>query len=135
MTWRPNSIDFQSVEETTRDQNTPLQTPTSQQQHLMDVYDVPTYVGGTTSGAIPFVDFGNQFVVSGAGYIPQILGGQTQQDIANKLGNASDATTQQIVGNANWLTAAICKTINNQPGSVCTTGAIPGIEAQLPKSQ
>ncbi len=134
-TYTSKYIDFQSVEETTRDQNTTLQTPTDQQNKLLSTYDVPQYVGGTTSGAIPFVNFGNQYVVSGAGFSPQILSGQTQQDIANKLNNASDPTTQQIVGNANYLTATICKLTNNQPGSVCTTGPIPGIEAQLPKSQ
>ena len=134
-TYTSKYIVFQSVEGTTRDQNTTLQTPTAEQQKLMDTYNVPQYIGGTTAGAIPFIDFGNQYAVSGAGFVPQILGGQTQQDIASKLSNATDAGTQQIVGNANYLTAAICKLTNNQPGSVCTTGPIPGIEAQLPKSQ
>lgn len=128
-------IDFQSVEETTRDQNTTLQTPTTQQNNLLTTYDVPQYIGGTTSGAIPFVDFGNQYAVSGAGFSPQILSGQTQQDIANKLKTETDPTTQQIVGNANWITTTVCKLTNNQPGNVCTTGPIPGIEAQLPKGQ
>lgn len=127
-------IDFQPVEMETRDQNTTLQTPTDQQSKLLSTYDVPTYVGGSDSGAIPFIDFGNQYAISGAGFVPQILGGQTQQDIASKLSNASDTATQEIVGNANYLTAAICKLTNNQPGNVCTAAPIPQIEAQLPKS-
>ena len=133
-TYTSTYLEFQSVEETTRDQNTTLQTPTAEQNKLLQTYDTQQYVGNLANG-IPFINFGNQYVVVSSGYSPQLLGGQTQQDIAGKLSNASDPVTQAIVGNANWLTAAICKLTNNQPGSVCTTGPIPGIEAQLPKGQ
>lgn len=127
-------LDFQAVEETTRDPNTPLQTLTAQQSKLLQTYDTQQYVGNLANG-IPFIDFGNQYVVVSSGYSPQTLSGLTQQDIASKLSNPSDPVTRQIVGNANYLTAAICKLTNNQPGNVCTAGPIPQIEAQLPKGQ
>jgi hypothetical protein len=39
--------------------------------------------------------------------------------------------TLAIVGNANWLTAAICLADHNQPSSVCGSAAIQGIETVL----
>ncbi|MGH2517081.1 MAG: DUF929 family protein [Ktedonobacterales bacterium] len=128
-------LDFQSVELTGQDQNATLQTPTNAQQNLMSIYDSSQYVGSGLAGGIPFIDFGNQYVVVSSGFSPQLLSGQTQQGIASRLSNANDPITQAIVGNANWLTAAICKLTNNQPGSICTAGPIPQIEAQLPKER
>lgn len=127
-------IDFQSVEETTRDQ-TALQSPTDQQQKLLTTYDTSQYVGSNLANGIPFIDFGNQYVQVSSGYSPQVLTGLTQQDIASKLSNPNDPVTQQIVGEANYLTAAICKLTNNQPGNVCTAAPMPQVVAQLPKGQ
>lgn len=132
-------LDFVSVEETTRDRNTPLQTPTAQQQSLFARYDAPPYT--TTAGGIPFIDLANQYLVIGPGYSPQVLragpspsdSALSQQQIASKLSNANDPVTQAIVGNANYLTAALCALTNNQPANVCTAGPIPHIEQQLPK--
>jgi thiol-disulfide isomerase/thioredoxin len=126
-------IDFVSVEQTTRDPNTPLQTPTAQEQQLLAEYDAPPYT--QNAGGIPFLDIANQYVASGAGYSPQLLAGLSQQDVAARLRNPNDPVTQAIVGNANYLTAAICRITNNQPGNVCTAGPIPQIEQQLPKGQ
>ena len=41
---------------------------------------------------------------------------------------------QEIIGNANWLTAGICKVTGGQPGSVCTGAPISTLEAQLGSS-
>lgn len=132
-------LDFVPVEETTRDPNTPLQTPTAQQQSLFALYGAPPY--STTTGGIPFIDLANQYLVFGPGYSPQLLrvgpnpsdAPLSQQQIASKLSNANDPVTQAIVGNANYLTAALCALTNNQPVNVCTVGPIPQIEQQLPK--
>ena len=35
------------------------------------------------------------------------------------------------MGNANYLTAAICYATGNEPVSVCTSGSIPSIETSL----
>ncbi|GAC1450349.1 MAG: hypothetical protein PVSMB4_09180 [Ktedonobacterales bacterium] len=134
-------LDFVAVEETTRDPNTPLQTPTAQQQTLFTQYDAPPYT--TTAGGIPFMDLANRYLAIGPGYSPQALragssptdAALSQQQIASKLSNANDPVTQAIVGNANYLTAALCTVTNNQPADVCTTGPIPRIQQQLPKGR
>jgi len=130
-TYTSKYIDFQPVEETTRDSSQILQTPTSAQQHLIDTYDTPQYVGGSTSGGIPFVDFGNKYLSLGPGYDPQLLSGLTHEQIAAKLSNPNDPVTLAIVGNANYLTATICTLTNNQPSSVCTSPTIKQIEATV----
>src|SRR5450755_902816 len=47
---------------------TTLQTPTSAQQALLAKYDAPPYVSSADQGAIPFIDFGNKYMLSGASY-------------------------------------------------------------------
>jgi Domain of unknown function (DUF929) len=132
-TYTSQYIDFASVEETTQDQNTTLQTPTAAQQQLLSTYDAPPYVNSQDAGAIPFVDVGNQYVLSGASYSPQVLQGWTHEQIAAKLSNPADAVTKGIVGTANYMTAAICVQTQNKPASVCSDKTIQSIEQQLPK--
>ena len=55
-----------------------------------------------------------------------MLAGKTQQQIADALKNPADPMAQAIDGAANAITAAICKTTNNQPSAVC---AAPGVTA------
>src|SRR5262249_23072728 len=47
-----------------------LQTPTAEQQNLLDTYDVPPYT--TQAGSIPFIDIADQYIISGASYSPQV---------------------------------------------------------------
>jgi hypothetical protein len=124
-------VDFVPVEEQNQDQSVILQTPTVEQQHLLDVYDAAPYA--TTSGAIPFVDVGGQYVLSGAGYSPTLLQGWSRDQIATKLANPGDSVTKSIVGQANYITAAICTQTQNKPANVCSDTAIQSIEQQLPK--
>ena len=130
-TYTSQYIDFQPVEETTRDSNQILDKPTSQQQKLIDTYDTPQYIGGSTAGGIPFMDFANKYLSVGPGYNPQLLSGLTHAQIASKLSNPNDPVTLAIVGNANYLTAAICDVTNNQPQDVCSTPTIQQIEKQI----
>ena len=131
-TYTSQYIDFVPVEETGQDQNTILQTPTDAQQNLLNTYDSSQYVGNQ-AGGIPFIDYGNRFISVSSGYSPQLLTGQSWQDIANALSNANNVETQNIVGNANYMTAAICTLTNNQPASVCAAAPIPTIEQQIQK--
>lgn len=126
-------VEFTPVETTTRDPNTPLQTPTAEQEKLLATYDAPPYTDAQSAGAIPFVDIGGTYVLSGAGYSPQVLQGLTRDQIAAKLSNPSDPVTQAIVGHANYLTAAICVATQNKPAEVCSESTIQAIEQQLPK--
>ena len=54
--------------------------------------------------------------VTGPSYVPGVLAGLNQQEIAAKLSNPTDPVTQRIVGTANYLTASICAVTGNQPG-------------------
>ncbi len=140
-TFTSQFIDFQAVETTTNQPDglggyKALQTPTADQQQIFDTYDASPYT--SSKGGIPFMSIGNQYLVIGTGFSPAVLQGQSWQDIASALSNANSPMTQYIVGNANYLTAAICETTNNQPASACGTQTIKDIQtqlAQMPKGQ
>jgi thiol-disulfide isomerase/thioredoxin len=82
-------------------------------------YDSPPFVSQANAGAIPFYDFGNKVLVSGASYSPQVLQGLSASQIASALSKPSNPVAQAVVGTANYLTAAICRLTNNQPARVC----------------
>jgi thiol-disulfide isomerase/thioredoxin len=111
---------------------TTLQTPTTEQQNLLNTYDVPPYT--TQAGSIPFIDIANQYIISGASYNPQDLQSLQWQDIANKLSDPTSTVGKDILGTANYITAGICMTTHQQPGSVCNTDTIQKIEQSLSKS-
>ena len=130
-------IYFDSVEQTTNQPDgaggyTALQTPTAEQQNLIQTYDGPPYL--SSAGSIPFIDIANQYAMQGANYSPQVLANLSMEDIANKLSDPSSDVTKGIVGSANYLTAAICMTTNEQPASVCSAAPIPQIEKTLGKT-
>jgi hypothetical protein len=109
---------------------TALQTPTAQQQALLSKYDAPPYVAQASQGAIPFVDFGNKYMISGASYSPQLLAGKTWSQIASALKDPSSPIAKAVDGTANYLTAAVCKLTNNQPAAACTP-VVKGLEAKI----
>ena len=102
---------------------TTLQTPTAAQQALVTKYD-------GSSGAIPFIDFGNKYVISGVSYDPGVLDGLSWATIATDLSNPNSTVAQAVDGTANYITAAICKMTGNQPASACTT-AVQSLESQI----
>jgi hypothetical protein len=109
---------------------TNLETPTKAQQALLNKYDVPPYVPSGSQGAIPFVDFGNKYLIAGASYNPQVLAGLSWATIASDLKNPDSKVAKSIGGTANYMTAAICKLTNNQPASACTA-AVQSLESSL----
>jgi hypothetical protein len=114
-----------------------LQTPTADQQKLIDTYDAPPYT--SSAGGIPFVDIANKYVLSGASYNPQVLFNSSSQslswqDIAKSLSNPGSPIAQGILGTANYLTAGICMATQQQPGSACNATVIQQIEQSLGKS-
>jgi hypothetical protein len=133
-TYKSNYIDFVSVEETTnyRQGNSSsssapyvtLQTPTTAEEALGAAYD-PT-------GAIPFLDFGNKYVEVGnvAPLSPSMLAGKTWAQVAAAMSNPTTSLGTSELGNANYITAAICKLTNNQPVTACTP-TIQTLEANL----
>ncbi len=107
---------------------TALQTPTAAQQALLNKYDVAPYT--SENGSIPFIDFGNKYVMNGTPFIPSVLDGLSWATIANDLHNPNSAAAKAVDGTANYFTAAICKMTGNQPASACTT-TVQSLESQL----
>ncbi len=126
-------LDFVPVEETGQEQQTRLQTPTAAEQQLFRTYDAAPYTN--SPGGIPFVDLANQFITVSSGYSPQVLSGHSFTDIATALADPKAATTQAIVGNANYLTAALCHLTGNQPAAACTVAPIPDLVQHLPTAK
>jgi len=121
-------IVFEPVEQQTN-KGKVLDTPTADQQALEAKYDVAPYT--SRDGSIPFVDFGNQYIVAGASYDANKLEGMTHQQIADQLNTPSSAASQGAIGTANSMTAAICKLTDNKPADVCTQPAIKDIQKKL----
>lgn len=121
-------LTFQGVETADRLQQ-PLEKLTAEQQSVMNKYDAPPYT--QSAGSVPFTSIANQYLTNGSGYSPELIQGRSWEDISGRLSNPNDPVTQAIVGNANYLTAAICQVTGQQPASVCTAAPIPEIGRQL----
>jgi hypothetical protein len=111
-----------------------LQTPTPEQQHLIDTYDAPPYVASGSAGAIPFVDIANQYVISGSTINPGMLDNRSWESIAASVASGNSDDARAIVGTANVITAAICASTADSPSDVCSQPAIKQIEATLAKT-
>jgi len=128
-TYSSKYITFTPVE--TQDVNrATLQQPTAAQNAVLAKYDAPPQVPQADAGSIPFIDFGNKFMVSGASYSYTVLQGKTWAQIAAALKDPSSPIAQGADGTANMITAAICKLTGNQPASACTP-AVQAIEGTL----
>jgi hypothetical protein len=109
----------------------PLDTLTPQQQDLLKKYDAPPYVDANSAGAIPFIDFGNQAVISGASFDPQLLAGKTHQEIAAALSDPASPIAQAVDGTANAFTTLLCQLTKNQPANVCTSSAATAYQGKF----
>jgi hypothetical protein len=122
--YRSPYITFQSVETTTNrpvaNGYQPLQSPTSEQSALVSRYD--------HGGGIPFIDFGNAFTLIGASYDYSILQGKSVSQIAAELSDPTTAVSENVLGVANQMTAAICILTGNQPASVCDSAPITALK-------
>jgi Domain of unknown function (DUF929) len=134
-TYTSDYLAFQGVEKQSnvRQGNTyaTLDSLTPQQTQLLQKYNAPPYVPSDSAGAIPFIDFGNQYLSSGAAISPGLLAGQSGSDIAAALSDPSSPIGQAIGGSANAFTAAICALTGNQPAQVCTGTAVTAYAGKL----
>lgn len=108
-----------------------LDTPSSSEQQLISIYNAAPYVPKDSAGAIPFIDFGGKFLISGATYSPAVLQGKSHDDIAAALSDPSTDIAKGAVGSANAITAAICTLTGNQPANICGTDMMRALEAKL----
>ena len=89
----------------------PLAKPSPSEQKTFAAYDA--------QGSIPFVDFGNRFVLVGASYNPQILSGLSASQIGARLKSTGNAVAVAIDATAGYLALDICKLDRGQPGGFC----------------
>jgi Domain of unknown function (DUF929) len=115
---------FQGVEVATSERRgnsyAPLDTLTAAQQAVLAEY--------SSNGAVPFVDLGNRYVMTGATFSPSVLAGLTHQQVVTSLGAPDSPVSAAVLGSANAFTAALCQLTGGQPGDVCTgtaAGAFP----------
>jgi len=123
-------IEFESVEQEDNSYKA-LETPTAEQSDLAKKFDAPPYVQAASAGSIPFIDFANQYMISGASYDAGVLKDKTQAEIANAMADSNSDISKGAVGTANSITAAICKTTGNKPADVCGLQAVKDIIAKL----
>ena len=109
---RSNVLISRTADHDSTSSYTRLQTMTAAQQAIFHRYD--------QLGAVPFLDFGNKWVLVGSGFSPTVLKDQTWSQIAAALRNPRSLTGQAILGTANYITAAICALTGDQPASACT---------------
>jgi hypothetical protein len=105
-----------------------LEKLTAAEQQIFKQYD-----SGQT---FPFMDINGTYIATAASYDFSVLldGAQkplSWQTIANSLTDTNSPVTKDIVGTANYLTAAICSVTHQQPGSVCHSAVIEQIEHTL----
>jgi hypothetical protein len=98
----------------------PLQRETPLDAKLIGAYDVPPFVNSADqSGAVPFLDIANHYILAGAQYNPQILAGLSAAQIASQLRNPSSPVAQAIDGSARIIVTAIDQVLHaaSPPGT------------------
>jgi len=113
-----DAIEFTSVETADR-AGAPLDSPSPVQAASMSRSD--------PQGSIPFLSIADQFVAVGSGYPPDVLKGRTWSEIAAQLRDASSPVARAVLGNANRITAAICRATGDAPASVCASSSVRGL--------
>jgi hypothetical protein len=85
-----------------------LQPQTPLDTQLIAHFDVPPYVNSADqSGAVPFLDIANQYILAGAQYDPQVLAGLSARQIASQLSDPASPVAQAVDGSAQVIIAAI----------------------------
>jgi hypothetical protein len=96
----------------------PLQAQTLLDTRLIDTYDVPPYVNSADqSGAVPFLDIDNHYILAGAQYNPQVLAGLSAAQIASQLSNPSSPVAKAVDGSARVIIAAINQVLHDKAAS------------------
>ncbi len=98
---------------------------------LQDLTSAQDALLNAAGGGFPFVDIGGAYQVTGASYNPGILSGMSWNSIAAALTQTNTQQSKAILGTANMLTAAICKSTNGNPGDVCNSSGVQAAAATL----
>lgn len=126
-TYTSKYLEFQGVETHTNVRSgtayTTLDKLTDEQEQVMRAYNA--------RGSIPFLDFGNRYVLNGASFSPQLLAGMSADQIAAALSDPHSEIALAVNGSANAFTAAICQLTGNQPSQVCGGPAATAYQGKL----
>ena len=105
----------------------PLQAQTALDASLIRSFDVPPYVNGADqSGAVPFLDIANRYILAGAQYDPQVLAGLSAAQIASQLSDSSSPVARAIDGSAEVIIAAINQVLHDKTAQQPATGVSGG---------
>jgi hypothetical protein len=134
-TYTSDLLSFSGVEQTSNipagNGYEPLDTLSDADQSLLTTYDAPPFVSSSSAGAIPFIDLGGRYVISGASYSPQVLAGKTHEQIAAALADPKSPTAKAIDGTANAITATLCELTGQKPTTVCGDPAISSLRSRI----
>jgi hypothetical protein len=107
---------------------------TDQHRQLLATYNRPPHVEARSAGSIPFVDFGNRYLHSGASFSPDLLAGASVADLAARLADPADPLAQAILGSANAFTTVLCDLTGGQPAAVCGSAGANAYKGKLDAS-
>ncbi|MER7008755.1 DUF929 family protein [Dactylosporangium sp. NPDC000555] len=134
-TYTSQYIAFQGVETATNvrknGQYEPLDKLTDAQVQVLQKYNAPPFVPKDSAGTIPFMDFGNKALLGGATFSPQLLQGQTHEQVVSAIRDPNSQLGQAVNGNANALTALICRMTGDQPADVCSSAAVKAFQGEF----
>ena len=78
------------------------------------------------SGAVPFLDIANRYILAGAQYDPQVLAGLSAAQIASQLSNPSSPVAQAIDGSAQVIVAALDQVLHDTSAPLRPRGVSGG---------
>ncbi len=117
-TYTSDLLEFSPVETQDRE-GKPLET--------ISPFQAATYTRFDPSGGIPYLSLGDRAYVVGSGYPPDVLAGKSWQDIGSRLASANDPAARAILGNADFIAAAICDLTDGRPAAVCGSASVKGL--------
>ena len=123
-TYTSNYLSFVPVEHQTVDHK-PLQSLTQQQERIWSRYQPDPNTRG-----YPFTDIGNRYMATVL-FAPAAMAGKTWSQIASAIQDPSSPIAKDVVGAANYFTAAICRVTGNQPASVCSAPFIKNLQGRI----
>ena len=127
-TYESSYLTFDAVEmysnQRTANGYAPLQQLTGEQAAIYNQY--------SPGGGIPFLYIDGEYILSGTNYSLELLAGLNWSQIAAAIEQPGSRISDAVVGSANLLTAAICRTTDGQPGEVCQSPGVQQAAALLP---
>ncbi|MEO5877473.1 MAG: DUF929 family protein [Streptosporangiaceae bacterium] len=108
-----------------------LQSPTPADDAVFKKFNAPPYVDKDSQGSIPFIDFGNRFLTSGASVSPELFKGLDHATVVARLTDPSSDLGRQAGAAANAITAGLCSLTGDKPAEVCTGKVVAGLKGAL----